>query len=133
MGNWEANWDRGALERIVALLFALANLADLAAGAPFLRRRQVLGILNCGEVEARAFVVGMVCGEPVPADALEQTGDVARLAVRLRALALMLAVLLLARRSALPGTADPRSDRPLDGIAGPAVRCAPALPALDTS
>jgi hypothetical protein len=69
----------------------------------------------------------------MPADALEQTGDVARLAVRLRALALMLAVLLLARRPPLPGAGGPRSDRPLDGIAGPAVRCAPPLPALDTS
>ena len=133
MGDWELDGSRDALRCMVALLFALANLADLAAGASFLRCRQVLGILNQGEVEARAFVVGMVCGGSVPADALEQTADTTRLAVRLRALALMLAVLLLARRSALPGTADLWSDRPLDGIAGPAVRCAPAPPALDTS
>jgi hypothetical protein len=133
MADWEAHWDRDVLKRIVAMLFALADLADRAAGARYLRRRQVLGILNCGEVEARAFVVGMVCGEPILADTLEQTGDAARLAVRLRALALMLAVLLLARRSALPGAADPQSGRPLDGISGPVARCAPALPALDTS
>ena len=94
MGSWEANWDRGALERIVVLLFALANLADLAAGAPYPRRRQVLEILSCGEVEARAFLIGMVCGEPVPVDALEQTGDAACLAARFRALALLLCALL---------------------------------------
>jgi hypothetical protein len=65
MGSWEADWNRDALERIVVLLFALA---DIAAGIPLLRRRQVIGILNRGEVEARAFVVGILCGAPVPTD-----------------------------------------------------------------
>jgi hypothetical protein len=118
---------------MVALLFALADLADLAAGASFLRRRQVLGILNRGEVEARAFVAGLVCGEPMPADALEQTGDVARLAVRLRALALMLAVLLLARRSALPGAGVTRAGWRRSAIQAGRQVAPPALPALDTS
>jgi hypothetical protein len=132
MGNWEANWDRGALERIVALLFALANLADLAAGASFLRHRQVLGILRCGEVEARAFVAGLVCGEPIPADALEQTDDVARLAVRLRALALMLC-LLLARRVALPAVGVTRAGWRRSAMQAGRQVAPPALPALDTS
>jgi hypothetical protein len=30
--NKETNWSRDVLERIVVLLFALANLADFAAG-----------------------------------------------------------------------------------------------------
>jgi hypothetical protein len=110
MGDWEANWDRGALERIVALLFALANLADLAASTSFLRRRRVLGIVSYGEVEARAFVIGFATGELAPADALETTRDAAHLAIRLRALAMMLCV-LLARRVALTGVSATRADR----------------------
>jgi hypothetical protein len=134
MGNWEVNWNRDVLERIVALLFALANLADLAAGAPFLRRRQVLGILNCGEIEARAFVIGMATGAPVSSDDLESSGDMACLAVRLRALALMLC-LLLAQGFALPGMAGSRACRPLHNMSRPRVRCldTAAPPAPDTS
>ena len=59
MWDWDTGWDNDVLKRIVILLFSLANLADLAAGAPFLRRRKVLGILNHGELDARAFVIGM--------------------------------------------------------------------------
>ena len=82
MGDREANWSRDVLERIVALLFALATLADLAAGAPFLRRRRVMGILNQGELVARAFVIGMATGAPVSSDELESSGDAVCLAVR---------------------------------------------------
>jgi hypothetical protein len=74
MENWETNWNRDVLERIVALLFALAGLADLAAGAPFHRRRLVLGILSYGEAEARAFLIGMPPAAPDPADALKSAG-----------------------------------------------------------
>lgn len=131
MGGWErnANWDCDVLERIAVLLFALAGLADLAADAPVRRRRQVLGILSHGEVEARAFVVGMVCSAPVPADALDAAGDAMRLATHLRALALVLCV-MLARRFAPPGAAGRQTGgrRP----AGSAGRQAPP-PAPDTS
>jgi hypothetical protein len=138
MAGWdgEANWNRDVLERIVVLLLALANLADLAAGAPFLRRRQVLGILNHGEVVARAFVIGMATGAPISSDELESSGDAACLAVRLRALALMLyAMLTGATLSALPGAAGPRACRRKHGMSGPAVRRldAPAPVAPDTS
>jgi hypothetical protein len=134
MSNWEANWDRGALERIVMLLFALANLADLAAGASFLRRRRVLAIVSHGEAEARAFVIGMASGLPVSADALESTDDTALLAVRLRALALMLC-LLLARGFALPGAAGQPACRFSHKVSGPAPGwlSIPAPPAPDTS
>ena len=132
MGNWEADWNRDGLERIVALLFALADLADRAAGASFLRRRRVLGILNWGETEARAFVICMVCGAPVPADALEPSGDAADLATRLRALALMLCV-LLARPVRLPAAVGPRVRRTPHETSRPAVRWVEAPPASDTS
>jgi hypothetical protein len=132
MESWETDWDRDVLKRIVVLLFALANLADLAAGAPFLRRRQVLAILDHGELEARAFVIGMATGAPVSSDELESSDDAACLAVRLRALALMLCVLLA--RTVLfgpPGAASP----PPRKVSGPAVRwpSVPAPIAWDTS
>jgi hypothetical protein len=133
MENWETSWNCDVLERIVALLFALANLADLAAGAPFLRRRQVLGILSHGEVEARAFLFG---GAPVPADVTGEAGDAVRLAMRFRSLALVLCALLAqAARFALPGTTGPQAGWPSHGISAPALRRldAPAPPAPDTS
>ncbi len=131
--NGEANWSVDVLERIVALLFALASLADLAAGVPFLRRRRVLEILSHGEVEARAFLFG---GAPVPSEALENTGDAERLAMRFRALALVLCALMAqAARFARPGATDTQVGRPSHGISGPAVRRldVPAPSAPDTS
>jgi hypothetical protein len=135
MGDWDwnANWSGAALERIVALLFALADLADLAAGAPFFRRRQVLGILSRGEAEARAFVIGMVPGETAPVDAPGDAGDAAFLAARFRALALLLYA-MLARRFA-PGAAGPHDGQAVHRISGPATRHqdTPSPPAPDTS
>jgi len=119
----QANWNRDALERIVALLFALAGLADLAAGAPWRRRRQVLGILSRGEIEARAFVIGMVSDQPATADALEEIGDAARLAASFRALALALCAMLAhAAQSAFACATGPRACRPPRKLSGPAVR-----------
>jgi hypothetical protein len=134
--NGEANWNRDVLERIVALLFALANLADLAAGAPFLRRRQVLGILSHGEAKARAFVIGMATGALVSPDELESSSDMACLAVRLRALALMLCAMLAHGALFAPRAMEGlRACRLSHRIIGPAVRRldAPAPPAFDTS
>lgn len=87
----------------MALLFALACLADLAAVAPFLRRREALGILSCGEAAARAWFAGTapnsLLGEdtffeeyaPAPADAPGECRDALLLAARFRAMAFMLA------------------------------------------
>jgi hypothetical protein len=97
----------------------------------------VLWILNCGEIEARAFVIGISTGALVSADELEQTDDATRLAVRLRALAMVLC-LLLARRGAFPRrTAGPRACRPLHRMpshrmSAPAARWLEALPPPDT-
>lgn len=134
MGSWEADWNRDVLERIAALLFALAGLADFAANASYRRRRQVLGILSHGEAEARAFVIALATGAAMPgdepADVPETPGDAARLAASFRALALALCA-LLARRSALPLTAAyPRTD--WRKSARPACRQAPLF-APDTS
>ncbi len=133
MTGWETNWSRDALERIVALLFALAHLADLAAGAPFLRRRRVVAILSHGEAEARAFLFG---GAPAPDDAPGETGDAARLAVRFRALALVLcAMLAQATRFVSPGATHPRAARAPRGISALASHQpgVPKQPVPDTS
>ncbi len=134
MAGWEgeANWSCDVLERIVALLFALASLADLAAGAPCLRRRQVLEILSHGEAEARAFLFG---GAPVPPDALENTGDAVRLAARFRALALVLCALMAQiPRFAPHGTTGSQANGLSQKMGGRAVRRrdATVLPAPDT-
>ncbi len=134
MEGWDRNadWSREVLERIVALLFALADLADLAAGAPFLRRRRVLGILGHGEAEARAFVIGVAFGETAPADAPESACDAARLAASFRALALALCA-MLARRFTLPGTAILQTGGPSHKSSKPAVRWPGAPVPPDTS
>jgi hypothetical protein len=55
--------------------------------------------------------MGVAFGETAPADALESSGDAACLAVRLRALALMLCLLLAqAAQFELPNAVRPRVD-----------------------
>ncbi len=136
MENWDrkANWNRDVLEHIAALLFALAHLADLAAGLPVLRRRQVLKILSHGEAEAWAFVMGLPPGAQVPAYAPEPAADATHLAASFRALALMLCA-LLARTALfkLRGAAGPHAGRLTHRMSRPAVRHAQASPAPDTS
>jgi hypothetical protein len=130
MAGWDRNerWSRDVLERIVALLFALAHLADLAAGLPWLRRQRLLGILNHGEAEAWAFVMGLPPGAAVPADEPETAGEAARLAASFRALALVLCA-LLARSAlfALPGAAELPAERrmPARRVGRPAAPAAP--------
>jgi hypothetical protein len=127
--------DRNVLMRIAALLLSLADLAERAAGLPFLRRRHVLGILGFGEAEARAFLLEVSTGAPASADAPGQSGDAALLAARLRALALALLLCVVQARAAFPGAAAARAVRRPREMSGPAVRRpdARALPAPDTS
>ena len=141
--NWNANGDRDVLERIVALLFALAGLADRAAGLPFLRRREVLGILSCGEAAARAYFAGMASNSLsgadtfseeyayAPADAPGEHCYALLLAARFRALAFMLAALL-----SLAGLSpQPRAAWSEPGGREPAVKARRQAtpPPLDTS
>ena len=142
MHGWEADWDRHLLASIGALLLALADLADLAAGAPYRRRRQAIAFLSHGEAEARAFVIGLATGTPMQpdglpyslADTLETPGGAAHLAASLRALALALCV-LMARRPALPRAEQRCACRAPYKISMPAFRRPAELtsPAPDTS
>jgi hypothetical protein len=110
----ESEW----LERIVALLFALADLADRAGGASRSVRRTVLGILWPAEAVAREFLTGFPSGfdaadcandaagidssaiqPPRSAVLADDRAEAARLASSFRALALLLACLLNGMRN----------------------------------
>ncbi len=95
-GIREVEWNRDVLERIVALLLALAGLADRASGLPASRRLHLLCVLAVGEAKARALITGMAFNPSGEAGstACPQPDDAPRLASRFRALALMLAALL---------------------------------------
>jgi len=139
----EADWDSDGLRHIVMLLVSLAALAEHAAGLSGRRHRaKMLGILMWGEAAARAFVIGLATGMPysgkqAPAEAFATSnnaqvspGDAAHCAVRLRALALILCLLLAGALA--HAVAEPRlaRERPVAGIAPPQRA---ALPAQDTS
>ncbi len=108
MEEWGTEWSGDVLERIVALLFSLAGLADRAADLPAPRRRHVLGILSVGEAEAHGFLIGS--GAPVSSNGQDTADDALRLAARLRALAMLLIVMLW-QQFTLPSTAAARPDR----------------------
>ena len=99
MKDWTAQVEtnRNVLERMVALLLALADLADRAAGAPYPVRLQVLWALRQADVVAREFVAGSACNAAVWQEPPTSTtvchgldpADFINLAVSLRMLALM--------------------------------------------
>jgi hypothetical protein len=95
MEEWETDGGYDVPGRIVALLFSLAGLADIAAGLPGPRRRYLLGILGVAEAEAHDFLIG--AGTPVSAGGQDTADDALHLAARLRALAMLLIVMLVQR------------------------------------
>jgi hypothetical protein len=112
------------LGRIVALLFSLADLADIAAGLPAPRRRYLLGILGVAEAEAHGFLIGI--GTPVSAGGQDTADDALHLAARLRALAMLLMALLM-QEATLPNATHPFVGRqtPAGPVARPASSAAP--------
>jgi len=79
-----------ALQRIVALLFALADMAERAADAPHRVRSVVLMILRTAEPAAQGIVFGAGYGQPAPAYESDSPTDALRFAARFRALAALL-------------------------------------------
>jgi hypothetical protein len=80
--------ERAALGRIVALLCALAVLAERAAGGSPIVRSLVLWFLRPAEAVARDFVEGDADATSMPImPAGTSPADALRLAIRLRALA----------------------------------------------
>jgi len=96
-GNGQIGWERKALQRIVALLLALADLAERAAGASHPARCLALCSLRHADAVARAFVIGSNCGaartQYAPALVAVHDGfepaDAINLALSLRLLALV--------------------------------------------
>ena len=127
MEDWGTDGGYDVLGRIVALLFSLADLADIAVGLSAPRRRHILGILSVAEAEAHGFLIG--ASTPVSAGGQDTANDALRLAARLCALALLLMALLM-QRATPSGTADPFADRKKP--AGPVARLASSA-APDTS
>ena len=114
--------DRSVLERILALLLALAALTDRAACLSAAIRLHLLAILGQGEAEARDFILAMAfeAGAPARLDAasdattvtpVHEVGDAALLAARFRMLALALGVLLAQARAPCRST-SPRTGLP---------------------
>jgi hypothetical protein len=106
--EWKADTEREVLKRIIAMLFALAELADRASLSPFPVRCHVLCILRPVEAVIQAFIIGMArdLGAQMPPQAYltiseqmcmpdgDDPADATRLALRLRVLALALASLM---------------------------------------
>ncbi len=96
--NYESERHGGMLQRIVALLFALADLADRASARSFRVRYEVMFILSHDEDVAREFIIeeAQWSGIPIlylPTAAYDggSVDDAVQLAIRLRALAAILA------------------------------------------
>ena len=99
MTGWTAQIEtnRNVLERIVALLLALADLADRAAGASYRVRLQVLWAFQLADDVARELVAGPAYATagcclrppaPAPRCCGSDPADFANLAASLRMLAL---------------------------------------------
>jgi hypothetical protein len=99
--------DLDMLDRIVALLLALAGLAERAAGAPPAARCLALWALRLGDAVARAYVAGLPFGSAAracgPGDAGCTPADALNLALSLRMLAFTLqGIAARLRRRPLP-------------------------------
>ena len=120
--NRSVERDRNVLERILALLLALAVLTDRAAGLPAARRLHLLSVLGHGEAIARDFILAMATGPDVPVEPTSApppaANDAALLATRFRMLALALGILLTQARSPCRHASPPPvfSPAPLPGF-----------------
>lgn len=126
--EWNAETD--VLKRIIALLLALAGLADRASGLPRPIRWLVFRILRPAEAVAREFVIGRA----------SNIGDVdtTRLALCFRALALALSVMMAPGRRFTHGWTSSRAGQTASSIWSPKPadwrwQRLQALPTADTS
>jgi len=120
--EWERAWreERAALMRLVALLHALAGLAERAAGRSALVRGIVLWILRRAEPVARDFVTGeedsLAAHLPwlaAPAPAGNRPEDALHLAETFRMLAWLLEAQIGPLGRQADGRADGTGDRPV--------------------
>jgi hypothetical protein len=146
--KWDEKWEARALRRIATLLFALAHVAERAGSMPLPVRIVVLAVLRHAEAVVWAFFSGTArvptaCGPndrpqqvaPAGAPAEDHHGpaDAARLAISLRALALIVAhwaIEALSSTAAAPSLR--RAVAPNRAHPGGSWRGPGALPAPDT-
>lgn len=118
-----------ALRRLVALLLALAVLAERAGGRSGPVRHLVLWCLRSGEAIARDYVCGLTgnaaCG-PAPVALPTAGGEAGRLAASFRALAMALAAFADAPMAGRPSGIGQAMDRVLATIAALRTFAAPA-------
>ena len=122
--NREIERERAVLERIVALLLALAGMAERACALPAPARLRLLAILGFGEEAARDLVVALTPGATADDPASPPAGHADGLAARFRVLALVLATLLASARQLAGVLAHGRRHGlpvPQRGPAGPIV------------
>jgi hypothetical protein len=130
--DWRKEGDM--LEQILALLVALAGLADRAAGMPLSLALPALAFLARAEDVARDFLAGLPAGTAAGVVASQATDRAERLSVDLRALARILRTLLArARLRALLATRESLPSRPPRTPSCPQGSLLPAPPAPDTS
>ena len=133
--GWIGRPERQVLARIVALLLALAVLADRAGAAPFPVRFIVLTILRHAEAVAWRFIATAAhapsrAGIEAPVPCHDSRAEAARLALGLRLLALVVAELA----AQAPAAGAPGWLRNLIRAGTrPVVHAPAALPAHDTS
>ena len=129
------------LKRIIALLLALADLAELAGGRSLVACRSMLLLLRPAEIVAREFVVGTSDAWPMEiVRSGDARADMVQLAMRLRELACLLLyeaelVLSYGPQSDTRSVSSPSA---IGRIMRAADICmmrglAPSTPALDTS
>ena len=118
--NCSAGVESNALKRLMAILFALADLADCAAGRSWPVRRLVLSILGLAEQAAHAFVTESAriapvgsssSASPVPTPPGNSPIDAMQLALSFRMLALAVCAMLAKARSCSGGRPDRDSGR----------------------
>lgn len=93
----EIETNRNALRRIMALLFALADLAECAAGRSWPVRRLALSILGFAEEVAHAFVTGSASAPSFNSSRGDGPLDAMQLALSFRMLALAVHAMLGSR------------------------------------
>ncbi len=133
--------ERAMLKRIVALLLAFADLAELASGRSLVACRSMLLLLRPAEIIAREFVVGTSDAWPMEVvRSGDARADMVHLAMRLRELACLLVyeAELAFSADAQAGDRSVSQPRGLGRIKRAAAICmrfglVPSAPAHDTS
>lgn len=109
--------DREALRRVVAVLLALADLAERAGGRSLAVRSLVLRLLRPGEVLARDYLARLTRHAAVPSESLPFTHDSVTEAIRLATSFRTLAAALTALAAEFTSSQQPIAARYVNPVA----------------